>query len=193
VKAIHLVDVPLGPVSQAARAMRAEGRGKNLQPADLARFALVLSRVEGSTLLDVGYGSGLFLDAATASGRFTELAGVEPRPAGAKAIEGWERWTADAACLPFEDRSWDTVTALEVLEHQPDGKVDIVLAELKRVARTRLILTVPLCEPWPPATKGHLQRFCPERLAVLFPRATLTRLEKGNGRYPWVMIEERRP
>ena len=24
-------------------------------------------------------------------------------------------------------------------------------------------------------------------------RSTLTKLKKGNGRYPWVMIEERRP
>lgn len=189
-RAINLATVALGPVSEAARTMRAEGRGKNLQPVDLARFAFVLSRLTGGAVLDVGYGSGLFLDAAATSGRFTDLAGVEVRRGSAQSAQTWARHVADAAALPFADDSWDTVTALEVLEHQPDDKLDVALAELRRVARRKLILTVPLCEPWPPATKGHLQRFCPDRLVRLFPRAQLTRLEKGNGRYPWVMIEE---
>lgn len=189
-KTIHLPDVDLGPVRSAAGAMRSEGRGLKLQPADLARFALVLERCGGKSILDVGYGSGLFLDAAVVSERFAALAGVEPRSGDDR--PGWTRFDADGARLPFGSGSWDTVTALEVLEHQPDDKVDVVLSELRRVARKMLILTFPLCEPWPPATKGHLQRFCPDRLAKLFPHAQLTRLEKGNGRYPWAMVEERR-
>ncbi len=43
--------------------------------------------------------------------------------------------------LPFNDKSFDTVIMLEVLEHVKD--LDAVLLEVKRVARKNVILTVP--------------------------------------------------
>lgn len=47
--------------------------------------------------------------------------------------------------LPFPDRSIDLVLAIEVLEHVPDP--DRALAEIARVARGDVVLSVPR-EPW---------------------------------------------
>jgi ubiquinone/menaquinone biosynthesis C-methylase UbiE len=49
------------------------------------------------------------------------------------------------AALPLPDRSVDTVVCLEVLEHLPHPEV--ALAELSRVARRRIVLSVPY-EPY---------------------------------------------
>jgi SAM-dependent methyltransferase len=47
--------------------------------------------------------------------------------------------------LPFEDRSVDTVVMIEVLEHVPDEAIESLLADVRRVVRTNLLLTVPDC------------------------------------------------
>lgn len=53
---------------------------------------------------------------------------------------------ADVGRLPFPDRSFDLVMAIEVLEHVPDP--DLALQELRRVARRDLILSVPREPIW---------------------------------------------
>lgn len=51
---------------------------------------------------------------------------------------------ADAADLPFEDCSFDTVISFETLEHVPDAEA--VFRELHRVCRRNIIFSVPNCE-----------------------------------------------
>jgi SAM-dependent methyltransferase len=152
------------------------------RPHDLARYAYVLGKVRGS-LLDVGCGRGEFVDAYQDGPK----AGVDLTPLP---DAGWPSYVADAAELPFADRSWDTVSAQEMLEHQPDDRVDVVLAELRRVARERVLITVPFCQRH--LRSGHLQRFDAARLSQMFPTASFTILDKGEG-YPWVLVEEARP
>jgi hypothetical protein len=45
--------------------------------------------------------------------------------------------------LPFRDRSFDLALAAEVIEHLPDHVRKQALAEMARVARTWVLLTVP--------------------------------------------------
>ena len=47
--------------------------------------------------------------------------------------------------LPFDKKSFDLVTAIEVIEHVEDGKEEVFLRELKRVLQEEglLILTTP--------------------------------------------------
>lgn len=47
--------------------------------------------------------------------------------------------------LPLADHSVDTLVMIEVLEHVPDDQIEPLLAEIRRVARTNLLLTVPDC------------------------------------------------
>lgn len=72
-----------------------------------------------------------------------------------------ERWegldaamaTGSAEALPYPDRSFDLVLALEVLEHVPDPRA--VLAEIARVGRGAVMLSVP----WEPVWRiGNLAR-----------------------------------
>jgi SAM-dependent methyltransferase len=53
--------------------------------------------------------------------------------------------TGDLFALPFPEDNFDVVVCSEVLEHLDEPAR--AFAELKRVARKRVVLTVPL-EPW---------------------------------------------
>ena len=50
---------------------------------------------------------------------------------------------ADVRSLPFKDSSFDIVTAFEILEHIPFEDFPKALAELRRVASRRVIISVP--------------------------------------------------
>ncbi len=78
---------------------------------------------------------------------------------------------ADARALDFPDAAFDVVTALEVLEHIPD--VEQAVAELVRVARRWLLLSVPLHEDRNP---GHVHLLTRERLTDLACAAGAARL-----------------
>lgn len=74
---------------------------------------------------------------------------------------------ADAGVLPFKDKSFDVVCCLEVMEHVPDPAQ--LLQEAIRVARYRVVITVPDEGKWPKALKpftnpGHLRYYTKESL-----------------------------
>ena len=60
----------------------------------------------------------------------------------------------------------DTVFAVHVLEHLPPEVSAQALAQLRRVARRRVVVAVPL-EAAPDPTFGHVQAFDLPRLAAL--------------------------
>lgn len=49
----------------------------------------------------------------------------------------------DVRKLPFEDNSFDTVAACEILEHLPFSDFEIALKELKRVSKKHVLLSFP--------------------------------------------------
>jgi SAM-dependent methyltransferase len=104
-----------------------------------------LCEIDGGELLDVGSGSiGL---APWVCGRFKVTAadahfddyGATTGPSGIadRSI------LADVRELPFEDRSFDAVVALDLLEHVPPADRAKALGELARVTRLRLIVACP--------------------------------------------------
>ena len=58
---------------------------------------------------------------------------------------------ADGRNLPFNNNSFDVVTSVDVLEHVPQKDRKRFIEELLRVAKKRVILSVPL------GTKGHIE------------------------------------
>ena len=84
------------------------------------------------SVLEIGYGLGTFLEAASLAG-VRQCAGYDvaeyPLPAGCTFI-GWE---------PALVRSWEVTALFDVLEHIPD------LSFLARLATSTLALAVPYC------------------------------------------------
>ena len=74
--------------------------------------------------------------------------------------------------LPYSDNEFDIVTCMETLEHLDDGTFEKGLANLRRVCREQLIITVPFCEE--PLSKFHLRKFEIHDLKKLFPEAEIT-------------------
>ena len=194
---VDLATVDLGVLATVRDRMIARhGRervDRAVTPRDFARYAWVLMRTPPGSLLDVGCSHGIYLDAAYEAG-MRDLAGIDRRIGWladlAELRRVWTPYVGEATALPFGDASWDTVSAMEILEHQVGGAMEAALAELRRVARHRLLITVPLCQARIPSG-GHVQRFCADRLNALFPTALFTVLDKGPGAaYPWVLIDE---
>ena len=161
--------------------------GGGVQLNQLVRMEPVLALVRetgpAGTLLDVGSGSrGLapWLPAGwrvTAADSSFDDYGSASGPSGRAA----EAVVADVRSLPFEDQAFDAVVALDLLEHVPPADRSQALAELRRVARRRLIVACPagaealaadrrLAEglPRPPGwLEEHLANGFPERDEVV--------------------------
>ncbi|HXF83482.1 MAG TPA: class I SAM-dependent methyltransferase [bacterium] len=91
------------------------------------------------TILDVGCGRGEFI-AQLPSGYWA--VGVDLICPGKPAV--MDRFVqASAAALPFSDLAFDLVTCFEVLEQLPEGPFREAIAELQRVSKTHLVISVP--------------------------------------------------
>ena len=152
-------------------------------------FVLELAR-PGANVLDVGAGAGQFANMLAASGKFDSVTALD-RIRFDKYSEfypGLCRRDANIVELPYDDDTFDVVVCMEVLEHVPDHVLVPGLAELRRVCRGQLIMSVPY-EEAEPLSKGHMRRFEAADVRAMFPDASFTLLDRH--RVPWLIIEER--
>lgn len=113
------------------------------------RHEQALSLTQGGPVLDVGCGDGLMLSCYKEQG--IEAEGVDLSDVavslctskGLKATQGDFTTTP----LPFSDSSFQTVLALDVLEHVYNP--DYVLAEIARVTKGDVIISVPNFSSFP--------------------------------------------
>ena len=158
-----------------------------------------------ASVLEVGVGEGEVSARVRERYPAAAVTGVD-LPDPALAAEWRERGVValfgDIARLPFPSGAFDLVLAIEVLEHVPDPAAG--LAELARVSRGDLVLSVPREPVWRAAnmargkylgalgnTPGHVQhwsrrgfsRFVGSQLAVATVRSP----------FPWTMVAARVP
>jgi hypothetical protein len=175
-----------GPLQGAELVEEAQRRGVDLhafkRTGGLPRVERALGALRGlqpASLLDLGSGRGVFLwplleampelpvtSVDLEAGRLARLQAV--REGGLTQLRPVR---ADATDLPFAARTFDVVTALEVLEHIPE--VWRAAAEVVRVARRFVLLSVPSRLDDNP---GHLRCFTRRDLKELFAAAGAPRL-----------------
>lgn len=114
----------------------------------LETIGAMLTGLRFETLLDVGCGEGIVFDHI--SERFkSHIVGLDYDPTRLESAR--ERrgntllLTGDGHVLPFKDKSFDIILALELFEHV--GNPMKVLEEARRVSRRFLLASVPR-EPW---------------------------------------------
>ncbi|MGC8947528.1 MAG: class I SAM-dependent methyltransferase [Anaerolineae bacterium] len=135
-----------------------------------ARMALEWLPVEADSVLDLGCGNGIFINQV--SGRLG--VGVDRSLAALRYVRV-PRCQADARALPFADHSFDVVVAMELIEHLPVPIYPAALAEMARVARCYLLLTVPYRED---LTVGHI--ICPSCGCHFHPSGHVRRFDRPD-------------
>jgi SAM-dependent methyltransferase len=125
----------------------------------------LIAKTQPHTYVDIGSGTGALVIRAARRG--IRSIGVEPSPelvrlavAGAKApLVPAEFLVGSSTAVPLPDRSADTVSLIEVVEHLGDDVLPIVLAEARRVLRPggTLLVTTPYREDLAASTMQ-----CPE-------------------------------
>jgi len=124
----------------------------------------VVESVLGEMILDVGCGCG-YLDSLLSPVKTVVSVDLFARSDGSRA-GGAPTLIADAEALPFTDSSFDTVVCTHVLEHvrQPQHAI----SELRRVAKRRVVIVVPLQRPYRYTFDTHLHFFpYPEMFLIL--------------------------
>jgi SAM-dependent methyltransferase len=132
------------------------GSGNPLVRRLMTRFETELDELlrcaDPESLLDVGCGEGVLVHRWAGLLQNRRVVGIDLEEASLQ--DGWaarqapnlEYRVGRAESLPFADREFDTVSAVEVLEHLPDpGRT---VAEMARCARRHLIVSVPREPLW---------------------------------------------
>lgn len=92
-------------------------------------------RAEASSVLEIGVGNGFVSRYLRADGHDVVTLDVNPS-LGADVL-------GSITALPFDEGSFDMVTACEVLEHLPFPAVEVALREMARVTRSGVLVSVP--------------------------------------------------
>jgi hypothetical protein len=153
-RGVELLDNPAVDHALAVRSLIDVERANRLfggTSAVLAELAPVLAEARRSrlplTLLDVGTGAG---DIPEGARRAAKRLGVSLNTIGleltawlaaASRLRGGDALAADARVLPVASRSVDVVTCSQVLHHFEAPCARMVLSELNRVARVRVIVS----------------------------------------------------
>jgi SAM-dependent methyltransferase len=107
-----------------------------------ACIARITADLTGESVCDVGCGTGFLLSRIKAArSDIKRLTGVDFVVDDVAELPGIDYVAAKIEALPFEDGAFDTVICTHVIEHVLDYRQSI--AELRRIAKKRLIIVVP--------------------------------------------------
>ena len=161
------------------------------------------SKAAPATMLDVGCGEGVLTvewAARLGEGRIVGIDLDDP-----KLRAEWEKRerpnlefrAEEATRLSFGDDEFDLASAIEVLEHVPEPQA--TLAEMARVARSHLLVSVPREPLWRGLnmargaywrdlgnTPGHVNHWSKRGFASLLSRYGV--VEEARSPFPWTML-----
>jgi SAM-dependent methyltransferase len=107
-----------------------------------ACISRIIESIKGHSVCDIGCGTGALLSRIqSARPKLSRLTGVDFVIDDASRLAGIEYVAAKVEALPFADGEFDTVICTHVIEHILDYQQAI--AELRRIAKRRLIIVVP--------------------------------------------------
>jgi SAM-dependent methyltransferase len=101
----------------------------------------IIKFVAGDSVADVGCGTGALLSRIKAARKLDRMTGVDFVIDDASRLDGIEYVAAKVEELPFADGEFDSVICTHVIEHVLEYHKAI--AELRRVAKKKLIIVVP--------------------------------------------------
>jgi hypothetical protein len=162
---------------------------------DWLRCSYVFRLIVGRSLLDIGPGIGMMLAAADLRGGFDRLTALDIRKHSRFSAGEHIDFRVGSITDPAMNLGvHDTVVCMEVIEHLPESDNLQAVANLRRHAGRRLLVTVPFEEPEPvwghDRPGGHRQSFTLEKVAALFPTGMGTLLPRYK--VDWVFILEDR-
>jgi SAM-dependent methyltransferase len=168
----------------------APGAFRHYHRAELLRRTL--HDLDFETALDVGCADGFFVQLLGELGaRAMGLDLAEPAVERVVSVFHAPGVVGDGTRLPFRDDAFDLVLTTETLEHVLAA--DVFVAELQRVARRWVVVTVPVGHDEEPdldfADEGHVQDFDRSALRALFgeqAEITSTRCNATFGAYSLV-------
>jgi len=158
---------------------------------------------EPASLLDVGCGEGVWTHRWAAALEPRRVVGIDLEDPLIAAE--WAKRTAPnltyvaqrAERLPFADREFDLVTAIEVLEHVPDPEHTV--AEMARCAARHVLVSVPREPLWRGLnmargaywsawgnTPGHVNHFSKQAITELCARHG--EVIETRSPFPWTMV-----
>ncbi len=163
-----------------------------LRRTDYLRWSYILDKIEDNvSILDIGVGAGQFVNMLALSNKpVNSISGLDIRPHSGfiQMFDNIDMHYHNVIDMQFGNNEFDVVTCLEVIEHLKDKDMTKAISELRRVAKKKLIITVPYSEA-EPLPKHHLQSFNYTRLKKLFPHADFTFFSYKDS-MAWVLIEE---
>lgn len=101
----------------------------------IAEQASLALEIAPRSALEIGVGAGISVAMLRAAGVAVTTVDIQP--------ELKPDIVADVRSLPLDDGSHDVVICCQVLEHLPYAELGAALRELRRVARRRLVLSLP--------------------------------------------------
>jgi len=161
---------------------------------DWNRIKKCYELISGKTILDIGIGNGALLNILSKSKKFKKITGIDIRRHSMLVLpEDVEHHIMNITQLSFKKDEFETIVAMEVIEHLEYDEMVIALKSMREIAKNRIIISLPYNEPHPvwrhDRPGGHRQSFDDDKLAKLFPTAHFF-IKKRGGALPWVFVIE---